>query len=121
MNARMRALAVSGVVLLTTMVGMASEPSFAAPSEALTCSVNTICLWRQQYGLGDEVYRWKGGYVDLPARFRDHVWSFRANRSGAFIDWSGGRKTCRPVRSGDEWNVYNFDFGSRIDAVADKC
>ncbi|MEW1722941.1 hypothetical protein [Streptomyces sp. NPDC093109] len=120
MNARMRALAMSGAVLLTTL-GVASEPSYAAPSAGLTCSANTICLWRQQYGLGDDLYQWKGGYVDLPAKFRDHVWSFRANRSGAFIDWSGGKKTCRSVSPGDEWNVYNNDFGSRIDAVGDKC
>ncbi|MYW01225.1 hypothetical protein [Streptomyces sp. SID3343] len=119
MKASMRAQAMPVAVVLLTILGGASAPAHAADS-ALKCSAKTICLWYQEYGEGD-LYQWKGGYVDLPAKFRDHVWSFRANRSGAFIDWSGGKKTCRSVSPGDEWNVYREDFGSRIDAVADKC
>ncbi|WP_412075009.1 hypothetical protein ACLF6K_02615 [Streptomyces xanthophaeus] len=67
-----------------------------------------------------ELYVRRGGYVDLPSRFTDHVGSFRANRSGAFIDWADG-KECRPVRAGDYAGNYASRFGSKIDAVGNTC
>ncbi|OKK22872.1 hypothetical protein AMK16_00580 [Streptomyces sp. CB00455] len=94
--------------------------STTTPAVALpTCPGNAICLWRFQDGTG-EVYIWRGGYVDLPSRFVDHVYSFRANRTGAFIDWAKG-KECHAVRKGDYASNYGARFGSKMDAVGDTC
>lgn len=114
MRARhLRTLLVAGAVVLTTL-------SSTTPAQALpACPSNAICLWRYQDGTG-ELYVWRGGYVDLPSRFTDHVGSFRANRSGAFIDWADG-KECRPVRAGDYASNYASRFGSKIDAVGNTC
>lgn len=93
---------------------------FPTPAQALpACASNAICLWRYQDGTG-ELYTWRGGYVNLPSRFVDHVGSFRANRKGAFIDWATG-KDCRPVNVGDYASNYAGRFGSKIDAVGDTC
>ncbi|QLH19878.1 hypothetical protein [Streptomyces sp. Rer75] len=114
MNARfMRCALVAGTVVVTTL-----GPSVQA--QALpACASNAICLWRFQDGTG-ELYTWRGGYVDLPSRFVDHVGSFRANRTGAFIDWATG-KECRSVRKGDYASNYSGRFGAKIDAVGDTC
>jgi len=114
MNARlMRAALVAGTVVVTTLG--TSTHAQALPA----CASNAICLWRFQDGTGD-LYTWRGGYVDLPSRFVDHVGSFRANRTGAFIDWATG-KECRSVRRGDYASNYSGRFGSKIDAVGDTC
>ncbi|MFF4262673.1 peptidase inhibitor family I36 protein [Streptomyces virginiae] len=114
MRARhLRTLSVAGAVALVSLVS--TTPAQALPA----CPANAICLWRYQDGTGD-LYVWRGGYVNLPSRFVDHVGSFRANRSGAFIDWATG-KDCRPVRVGDYASNYSGRFGSKIDAVGDTC
>ncbi|MFC9427603.1 peptidase inhibitor family I36 protein [Streptomyces sp. NPDC056987] len=93
----------------------------ATPSHAATtCASNAICLWTEKNG-GGQLFTWKAGYVDLPSQFRDHTFSFRANRNGAFIDWKGGVKNCRNVRKGDFSNDYSTGFGKMIDAVGDNC
>ncbi len=109
-----RTLMAAGAMALLATV------SSATPAQALPgCPSNAICLWRFQDGTGEQ-YVWRGGYVDLPSRFVDHVGSFRANRSGAFIDWATG-KDCRPVRAGDYAANYSGRFGSKIDAVGNNC
>ncbi|MFI1943117.1 peptidase inhibitor family I36 protein [Streptomyces virginiae] len=114
MRARhLRTLSVAGAVVLVSLVS--TTPAQALPA----CPAKAICLWRYQDGTG-ELYVWRGGYVNLPSRFVDHVGSFRANRSGAFIDWATG-KDCRPVRVGDYASNYSGRFGSKIDAVGDTC
>lgn len=114
MKARtVRTLLVAGTVVAAT---------FASPTAAQalpTCPSNAICLWRYQDGTGD-AYVWRGGYVDLPAKFVDHVGSFRANRTGAFIDWASG-KDCHPVRVGDYASNYQGRFGGKMDAVGNNC
>ncbi|MFF4444384.1 peptidase inhibitor family I36 protein [Streptomyces sp. NPDC001502] len=109
----LRTLFVAGAVALVSLTS--TTPAQALPA----CPANAICLWRYQDGTG-ELYVWRGGYVDLPSRFVDHVGSFRANRSGAFIDWATG-KECRPVHSGDYASNYSGRFGSKIDAVGNNC
>lgn len=109
-----RAAFVASAVALATVA--AATPSHAAT----TCARNAICLWTERNG-GGQPYVWKGGYADLPAGFVDHVYSFRANRNGAFIDWKGGVKNCRNVRAGDYSNDYSGGFGKMIDAVGDNC
>ncbi|MBJ7902225.1 peptidase inhibitor family I36 protein [Streptomyces sp. NPDC004549] len=83
------------------------------------CPSNATCLWRGEDGTG-ESYIWRGGYVDLPSRFVDHVGSFRANRAGSFIDYADG-KECRLVRSGDYAAHYQMRFGGEMDALGDSC
>ncbi|MFD9336846.1 peptidase inhibitor family I36 protein [Streptomyces sp. NPDC060028] len=109
----LRILLVSGAVVLTTL-------STSTPAQALpACPSNAICLWTFQDGTGD-LYVWRGGYVDLPGKYTDHVYSFRANRTGAFIDWAHG-KECHSVRKGDYASNYGSRFGSKMDAVGDNC
>ncbi|MGW4274246.1 hypothetical protein ACWEGQ_18230 [Streptomyces seoulensis] len=96
--------------------------TLGAPAEArasVLCPGNAICLWHGQYHTGTR-YVWTGGYHDLPGGFTDHVGSFRANRSGAFIDWASG-KVCHPVRKGDYGDFYLRGFGEKMDAVGDNC
>ncbi|MEU7065684.1 peptidase inhibitor family I36 protein [Streptomyces sp. NPDC046161] len=109
----LRSLLVFGAAVLTTL-------GTTTPAQALpACPGNAICLWRFQDGTGD-LYVWRGGYVDLPGKFVDHVYSFRANRTGAFIDWAKG-KECHSVRKGDYGSNYGSRFGSKMDAVGDNC
>ncbi|GHB51267.1 hypothetical protein GCM10010347_21280 [Streptomyces cirratus] len=109
----LRTLLVFGAAVFTAL-------GTTTPAQALpACPSNAICLWRFQDGTGD-VYVWRGGYVDLPGKFVDHVYSFRANRTGAFIDWAKG-KECHSVRKGDYGSNYGSRFGSRMDAVGDNC
>lgn len=109
-----RAMLVAGAMALTTLA--TATPSQAAPG----CAANAVCLWTKANG-GGQLYTWKGGYIDLPSQFTDHVGSFRANRSAGFIDWKGGTKACRTVRAGDYADNYQKAFGKLIDAVGDKC
>lgn len=112
------ALALAGV---TVASAAASAMVPAKSAQAVPdCPANTICLWSGQYGGGD-IYKWTGGYRDLPQRFHDHVGSFRARRGGAFIDYESGSKICRPVAPGDYADRYLGRFGGQMDAIDDHC
>ncbi|WP_329454137.1 peptidase inhibitor family I36 protein [Streptomyces sp. NBC_01497] len=106
---------VAGAMLATTL-GTSAETR-AQP--LILCPSNAICVWTGQYHTGTR-YVWTGGYHDLPSNFTDHVGSFRANRSGAFIDWASG-KDCHPVSKGDYADFYRNGFGGKMDAVGDNC
>ncbi|MGW4317582.1 peptidase inhibitor family I36 protein [Streptomyces sp. NPDC004684] len=118
MGKRAASLALVGAALAATTLG-ASADAQAQAQAGLLCPSNAICLWRGQYHTGAR-YVWTGGYHDLPAGFTDHVGSFRANRTGAFIDWATG-KVCHPVRKGDYGDFYLRGFGGKMDAVGNTC
>ncbi|MFI1200645.1 peptidase inhibitor family I36 protein (plasmid) [Streptomyces sp. BHT-5-2] len=109
-----RALLVAGVAAFAGVAGMA--PAQAVPG----CGDNTVCLWTGTNGGGD-IHTWTGGYQDLPANFHDHVYSFRANRNAAFINYNNGTKECRPVAAGDYADNYDRGFGATMDAIDDHC
>ncbi|MEV7088128.1 peptidase inhibitor family I36 protein [Streptomyces sp. NPDC093085] len=111
---KVKALVVAGTAVLATLATI--TPSTAAPA----CEANAICLWTKKNG-GGQLLVWKGGYRDLPAEFHDHVYSFRANRSGAFINYNNGTKECRTVRAGDYADNYDQGFGKLMDAIGDNC
>ncbi|GGP97749.1 peptidase inhibitor family I36 protein [Streptomyces roseolilacinus] len=115
----MRSALFAGVLVLAALA--TTQTAQAAPSSTnATCPSNAICLWTGVSYSGAQ-YNWTGGYKDLPAAWRDHSYSFIANRSGAFIDWSGGQKTCRSVSKGHYAARYDTGFGKKIDAVGDNC
>jgi hypothetical protein len=115
----MRSVLIAGVLTLATLPTV--QAAQANPSNAnASCPSNAICLWTGVSYSGAQ-YNWTGGYKDLPPAWRDHSFSFIANRSGAFIDWSGGQKVCRPVSKGDYATRYDRGFGKKIDAVGDTC
>ncbi|NBM19414.1 peptidase inhibitor family I36 protein [Streptomyces sp. GC420] len=107
------AIALAAALALGTL-GSATTPAAAVPG----CEANAICLWTGENGGGD-LYVWKGGYVDVPAAFHDHVYSFRANRPGCFINYAEGTKEVRPVNPGDYADHYDEGFGAVLDAVGD--
>ncbi|WP_228974668.1 peptidase inhibitor family I36 protein [Streptomyces sp. DH12] len=115
----MRTLLVAGVLTLATLGTTQTAQAVPSTTNAV-CPSNAICLWTGVSYSGAQ-YNWTGGYVDLPGSWRDHTYSFIANRSGAFIDWSGGQKTCRTVSKGHYAARYDTGFGKKIDAVGDKC
>lgn len=108
-------LGVATAALVATALAPAT-PSQAAPA----CEANAVCLWTKNNG-GGQLYVWRGGYVDVPGEFHDHVYSFRANRGGAFINYNNGTKECRTITPGDYADNYNKGFGSQVDALADHC
>jgi len=115
----MRPVLVAGVLTLAALA--TTQAAHATPStENATCPSNAICLWTGVSYTGAQ-YNWTGGYVDLPPAWRDHSYSFIANRTGGFIDWSGGRKVCRPVSKGDYATRYDTGFGKMIDGVDTRC
>ncbi|MGA4960074.1 peptidase inhibitor family I36 protein [Streptomyces lavendulocolor] len=115
----MRSVVIAGVLALATLT--TGQTAQAVPNSTnATCPSNAICLWTGVSYSGAQ-YNWTGGYKDLPAAWRDHSYSFIANRSGAFIDWSGGQKVCRSVSRGHYAARYDTGFGKKIDAVADTC
>ncbi|MFF5568333.1 hypothetical protein ACFY7Z_27660 [Streptomyces sp. NPDC012623] len=113
---RTYALLVAGTAVLATLATI--TPSTAAPS----CEARAICLWTEQNG-GGQLKVWRGGYLDLPSNFHHHVYSFRANRSGAFINYHDGTKQCRTVSAGNFADNYNKGaaFGKTMDAIGDNC
>ncbi|WP_128376403.1 peptidase inhibitor family I36 protein [Streptomyces cavernae] len=114
MNRKLSALLLAGATVAATFV--AATPSHAAPG----CDANTVCLWQGKNGGGD-LLKWSGGYRDLPPGWHDHVYSFRASRDAAFINYNNGTKECRTVRAGDYADNYDRGFGRVIDAIADSC
>jgi hypothetical protein len=84
------------------------------------CGNGEICFWRDKNYSGTP-WRWtpESGYRDMPSYLHDHVYSFKANAHGCFIDWDPQEK--RQVNPGDYAMVYNTNFGKRIDAVAPNC
>jgi hypothetical protein len=108
----------------TTSAQAESSPS-AEQSAAMkradeNCGNGEICFWRDRNYSGTP-WRWTpgSGYRDMPAYLHDHVYSFKANANGCFIDWDPQEK--RQVRSGDYGKVYDTVFGKRIDAVGPTC
>ncbi|MFD4023385.1 peptidase inhibitor family I36 protein [Streptomyces sp. NPDC058576] len=98
-----------------------TQAAHAAPPRVMDeCASNAICLWTGVNYTGVK-YTWTSGYKDLPAAWRDHSYSFIANRDGGFIDWSGGQKLCRTVKSGHYATRYDQGFGTKIDAVDARC
>ncbi|MEU7327408.1 MULTISPECIES: peptidase inhibitor family I36 protein [Streptomyces] len=114
-----RSVLVAGVMALAAVSSTQSAHA-APPQPAEECAANAICLWTGVSYTGVK-YTWTSGYKDLPAAWRDHSYSFIANRAGGFIDWSGGQKTCRTVSNGDYATRYDRGFGTKIDAVDTRC
>lgn len=84
------------------------------------CGAGEICFWHDRNYSGTP-WRWSpaSGYRDMPSNLHDHVYSFKANANGCFIDWSPQEK--RAVNSGDYAQAYDTNFGTRIDAVDTRC
>ncbi|WP_299534209.1 peptidase inhibitor family I36 protein [uncultured Streptomyces sp.] len=115
----MRSLLAAGALTLAALA--APQAAHAVPSDtSATCPARAICLWTGVNYSGAQ-YNWTGGYKDLPAAWRDHSYSFIANRSGGFIDWSGGQKVCRTVAKGNYGAHYDTGFGKKIDGVDNAC
>ncbi|MEU0331845.1 peptidase inhibitor family I36 protein [Streptomyces sp. NPDC006193] len=115
----LRSVVVAGVVAVAALGTVRSAQAIPSTTNS-TCPSRAICLWTG-VGYTGVQYDWAGGYKDLPAAWRDHSYSFIANRSGAFIDWSGGQKVCRTVHKGDYATRYDRGFGKSIDGVDSTC
>jgi hypothetical protein len=116
----MRSVLVAGVLtvaaLATTQAAQAKTPS----NTQSTCPTNAICIWTGVNYTGVQ-HNWTSGYENVPPAWRDHTYSFIANRAGCFIDWSGGQKTSRTVSKGDYATRYDQGFGKRIDGIDEHC
>ncbi|WP_204358845.1 peptidase inhibitor family I36 protein [Streptosporangium sp. 'caverna'] len=100
--------------------GSSAERSAALQRADENCGNGEICFWHDRNYSGTP-WRWTpgSGYRDMPSNLHDHVYSFKANASGCFIDWDPQEK--RPVNPGDYAKAYDTNFGKRIDAVGPTC